>query len=150
MEEQKPRIMGVDFGDSRIGVALGDPLGIMATPLTIITRTEEEKDIGALIDIIRQNGVGRIVIGLPISMDGTLGKQAEKVKAFAAELAKNTDIPVEFKDERLSTVVAKNLLQEARKTDRKTRYDAAAAALILQSYLDGINGPPALPDEPGS
>ena len=142
--------MGVDFGDSRIGVALSDPLGIMATPLTIITRTEEEKDIGALIDIIRQNGVGRIIIGLPISMDGTLGEQAEKVKAFAAELGKKIDTPVEFQDERLSTVVAKNLVQEARKTDRKTRYDAAAAALILQSYLDANTGPPELPDEPGS
>ena len=148
MEEQKPRIMGVDFGDSRIGVALSDPLGIMATPLTIITRTEEEKDTGFLIDIIRNNGVGRIVIGLPISMNGTLGKQAEKVKAFAAELGKRIDIPVELKDERLSTVVAKNLVKEARKTDRKTRYDAAAAALILQSYLDDEGGPPELPDGP--
>ena len=142
--------MGIDFGDSRIGVALSDPLGIMATPLTIITRTEEEKDIGALIDIIRRNAVGRVVMGLPISMDGTLGKQAEKVKAFAATLAKKIDIPVEFKDERLSTVVAKNLVREARRTDRKTRYDAAAAALILQSYLDDKAGPPTLPDEPGS
>jgi len=147
MEENKPRIMGVDFGDSRIGVSLSDPLGIMATPLTIITRTEEEEDIDAIVDIIHQNEVGRIVVGLPISMDGTLGKQAEKVKAFAAELGKKIDIPVEFKDERLSTVVAKNLVQEARKTDRKTRYDAAAAALILQSYLDANAGPPALPDE---
>ena len=142
--------MGVDFGDSRIGVALSDPLGIMATPLTIITRTEEEEDIGTLIDIIHEKEVGRIIIGLPISMDGTLGEQAEKVKAFAAELGKKIDIPVEFQDERLSTVVAKNLVQEARKTDRKTRYDAAAAALILQSYLDANTGPPELPDEPGS
>ena len=142
--------MGVDFGDSRIGVALSDPLGIMATPLTIITRTEEEKDIDALVYIIHEKEVGRIIIGLPISMDGTLGEQAEKVKAFAAELGKKIDIPVEFQDERLSTVVAKNLVQEARKTDRKTRYDAAAAALILQSYLDANTGPPELPDEPGS
>ena len=142
--------MGIDFGDSRIGVALSDPLGIMATPLTIITRTEEEKDIGALIDIIRRNAVGRVVMGLPISMDGTLGKQAEKVKEFAATLAKKIDIPVEFKDERLSTVVAKNLVREARRTERKTRYDAAAAALILQSYLDDKAGPPTLPGESGS
>lgn len=142
--------MGIDFGDSRIGVALSDPLGIMATPLTIITRTEEDKDIGALVDIIHENGVGLVVMGLPISMDGTLGKQAEKVKAFAAKLGKKTTIPVAFKDERLSTVVAKNLVQEVRKTDRKTRYDAAAAALILQSYLDDSIGLPALPDESNS
>jgi putative Holliday junction resolvase len=141
MEANKPRIMGIDFGDSRIGIALSDPLGIMASPLTIITRTEETRDIEAIIDIIHQNEVGRIVMGLPISMDGTIGKQAEKVKQFAANLEKKVDIPVEFKDERLSTVVAKNLVQEVRKTDRKTRYDAAAAALILQSYLDD-NAPP--------
>ncbi len=142
--------MGVDFGDSRIGVALSDPLGIMATPLKIINRTEEEKDISALIDIINENEVGSVVIGLPISMDGTLGKQAEKVKEFAGELGKKIDIPVEFKDERLSTVVAKNLVREARKTDRKTRYDAAAAALILQSYLDANPGPSAPLDGPDS
>jgi len=136
MIEENKRIMGVDYGDSRIGVALSDPLGIMATPLTIVSRIREDKDIFALLDIAADNDVTRIIIGLPISMDGSMGPQAEKVKAFAAELARNTDIPIEFKDERLSTVVAKDLVQKARKTDRKTRYDAAAAALILQSYLD--------------
>lgn len=150
MEENKPRIMGIDFGDSRIGIALSDPLGIMASPLTIITRTEETRDIEAIIDIIHQNEVGRIIMGLPISMDGTIGKQAEKVKQFAAKLDKRVDIPVEFKDERLSTVVAKNLVQEVRKTDRKTRYDAAAAALILQSYLDDNAPPPIHFDESSS
>jgi putative Holliday junction resolvase len=150
MEANKPRIMGIDFGDSRIGIALSDPLGIMATPLTIITRTEEDEDIGAIIDIIRQNEVGRIVMGLPISMDGTIGKQAKKVKQFTAKLGKKVDIPMEFKDERLSTVVAKNLVQEVRKTDRKTRYDAAAAALILQSYLDDNAPPSALSGESNS
>ena len=139
--------MGIDFGDSRIGVALSDPLGIMATPLTIINRTKEEKDINKLVDIIHQNDVSCIVIGLPISMDGTLGRQVEKVKAFAAELGNKTDVPIEFQDERLSTVIAKNLVQEARKTDHKTRYDAAAAALILQSYLDADAGTSVLPDE---
>ena len=147
MEETKLRIMGIDFGDSRIGVALSDPLGIMASPLTIITRTEETRDIEVIIDIIHQNEVGRIVMGLPISMDGTISKQAEKVKQFATKLGNKIDIPIEFQDERLSTVVAKNMMQKARKTDRKTRYDAAAAALILQSYLDN-NAPPTSSEEP--
>jgi putative Holliday junction resolvase len=150
MGDQKPRIMGIDFGDSRIGIALSDPLGIMATPHTIITRMEEEKDIAAIVDIIQQNGVGKVVIGLPISMNGTLGMQAEKVKAFTENLSKNIDVPVEFQDERLSTVTAKNLVRESRKTDRKTRYDAAAAALILQSYLDDTAPPSDLSDEPDS
>jgi putative Holliday junction resolvase len=140
MEENTGRIMGVDFGESRIGIALSDPLGIMATPLTIITRTDEAKDIDTIADIIHENRVGRLVMGLPLSMDGSLGRQAEKVRDFAAELGKKTDIPIEFQDERLSTVAAKNLMREAKKTDRKTRYDAAAAALILQGYLDGTAG----------
>lgn len=126
------------MGDSRIGVALSDPLGIMASPLTILSRTDEEADIEAIIDIARQKEVGRIIIGLPLSMDGSLGQQAKKVKAFAAELSCQIDIPVEFKDERLSTVLAKRIVRNVRKTNRETRYDAAAAALILQSYLDDV------------
>lgn len=86
--------------------------------------------------ICRKNDVGRIIVGLPFSMDGTLGSQAEKVQGFVKELSRHTDLPVEFRDERLSTVLAKRYVQTARKTSRDTRYDAAAAALILQGYLD--------------
>jgi len=136
MENHKTRIMGLDMGDRRVGVALSDPLGILASPLTIISRTDEEADIEAIIAIARQYEVGRIIIGLPLSMDGSLGTQANKVKEFAAELSCQMDIPIEFKDERLSTVLAKRIVRNVRKTNRETRYDAAAAALILQSYLD--------------
>ncbi len=128
--------MGLDIGDVRIGVALSDPQGILASPLTIIKHTEEKADIAAIIDIIRQNQVGRVIAGLPISMDGSHGKQAEKVKAFVAELSRHTDVPVEFGDERLSTVTVKRMVREVRKPKRGTRYDAMAAALILQAYLD--------------
>ena len=140
--------MGLDIGDSRIGVALCDPLGILASPLTIISRTEGGADIREVIGIALKNKVERIIVGLPLSMDGSMGKQAEKVKVFAAELGRHTDIPVEIKDERLSTVVAKRMIQGVRKTNRDTRYDAAAAALILQRYLDdtamekGLHRPP--------
>ncbi len=128
--------MGLDIGDIRIGVALSDPLGVLASPLTIITRTDEEADIGAIIALIRQNQVEHVIAGLPLSMDSSLGKQAEKVKAFVMELCRHTEVPVEFRDERLSTVSAKRLVQGVRKTYKKTRYDAMAAALILQAYLD--------------
>jgi putative Holliday junction resolvase len=128
--------LGLDVGDSRIGVALSDPLGIMASPLTIISRTDSEADIAAIVDIIRKNDVGLIVVGLPLSMDGSLGRQAEKVQDFIAELSRHNDTPVEYKDERLSTVVARRIIRRVRKTDRTTRYDSAAAALILQAYLD--------------
>jgi putative Holliday junction resolvase len=149
MENYKTRMLGLDMGDSRIGVALSDPLGIMASPLTIISRTDEEADIEAIMAIARQNEVGRIIIGLPLSMDGSLGKQAEKVKEFAAELSCQIDIPVEFRDERLSTVSAKRIVRDVRKTNRETRYDAAAAALILQSYLDSALGTEEHQDESG-
>jgi putative Holliday junction resolvase len=77
-----------------------------------------------------------VIAGLPLNMDGSLGLQAEKTKAFIDELSRFIDVPVEYRDERLSTVSARGLIQEVRKTTRATRYDAAAAALILQSYLD--------------
>jgi putative Holliday junction resolvase len=130
------RILGLDIGDSRIGVALSDPLGVLASPLTIINRTDEKADIEAIIALIRQHQVERIVAGLPLLMDSRLGGQAEKVKAFVTALCRQTEVPVEFRDERLSTVSAKRLVHEVRKPDRGTRYDAMAAALILQAYLD--------------
>lgn len=108
----------------------------MATPLTIVTRTDDSAAIEKIAGIIRQNEVGRVIAGLPLNMDGTIGAQAEKTKTFITELSRNIDIPVEYRDERLSTVSARGLIQGVRKTTRATRYDAAAAALILQSYLD--------------
>jgi putative Holliday junction resolvase len=122
----------------------------MASPLTIISRQNDGTDIGAVIDIVRKNDVGRIIIGLPLSMDGTLGVQAEKVKDFTAALQRHTDLPIEFRDERLSTVLAKRIVQAVRKTNRGTRYDAAAAALILQSYLDDIAQTQGRDDDLGS
>ena len=117
-------------------MALSDPLGIMASPLTIITREDDETAVAEIVDIIRQNDVVHIVVGLPVNMDGTMGIQVEKVRDFIAVLCRHTEVPVEFKDERLSTVVAKRIIQRVRKTNRATRYDSAAAALILQAYLD--------------
>ena len=132
------RSLGLDVGDKRIGVALSDPGGILASPLTIITRGDERLDIEAIINIISQYQVEQIVVGLPYSMDGSLGKQAEKVQAFTQKLSSYTKIPVEFRDERLTTVAAKRLMHSVntKKTRRKVRDDAIAAALILQGYLD--------------
>jgi putative holliday junction resolvase len=115
---------------------LSDPLGILASPLKIIVRKNAAADVRAIIDIARANDAGRIIIGLPVNMDGTLGGQAEKVRDFVKELKLITPLPIEFRDERLTTVQAKQFMQSTRKTGRDTLYDAAAAALILQSYLD--------------
>jgi putative Holliday junction resolvase len=128
--------MGLDVGDSRIGTALSDPLGMLASPASIISRTEEEKDVLAVLDIVRDKKVERIIVGLPYNMDGSLGSQARKVKKFVEVLRGHTDVPIEFRDERLSTWDARERLRSTKKTSDKIRYDAAAAALILQGYLD--------------
>jgi putative Holliday junction resolvase len=130
------RSLGLDIGDKRIGVALSDPQGILASPLAIINCRDERADVEAIIAIINQHQAEQIIVGLPRSMDGSIGKQAEKVKAFTQELCNHTKVPVEFRDERLSTVLANRLMQEVKKTSEKVRRDAIAAALILQSYLD--------------
>lgn len=119
-------------------MALSDPGGILASPFTIINRQDERLDIEAIIDIVNQQQVKEIVIGLPRSMDGSIGQQAEKVKAFVQKLCQHTDVPVQLRDERLTTVLAKRLRQAVsrKKTKEKFRDDAFAAALILQGYLD--------------
>ncbi len=113
----------------------------MASPLAIIDRGDDGADIEAIIDVINRQQVEQIVVGLPRSMDGSIGRQAEKVQAFARELCDHTEVPVEFRDERLTTVSAKRLMQavntrKTRKTKKKVRDDAIAAAIILQGYLD--------------
>jgi putative Holliday junction resolvase len=140
--------MGLDIGDSRIGVALSDPLGIMASPLMIVTRSDEAKALAKIASIIREKEVVKVIAGLPLNMDGTRGNQVEKTDSFVAALASHIAIPIEYRDERLSTVTARELIQGVRKTRRDTRYDAAAAALILQGYLDESSPPAAAPEEP--
>lgn len=131
------RVMGLDIGDKRIGVALSDPGEVLASPFTIIERSHEEQDIATIVDIIAQENIGKIIVGLPRLMDGTVGQQAAKVEAFVERLSGYTQIPIELRDERLSTVSAKRLLQNSRrKAKKKPRYDAAAAAVILQAYLE--------------
>jgi len=139
----RTRSLGLDIGDKRIGVALSDPDGILASPLTIINRREEGLDIEAITNIVEQHQVQQIIVGLPHSMDGSIGKQAEKVKAFTQRLCQHTQVPIEFRDERLSTVSAKRLMREAnaRKAKKKARDDAIAAAIILQGYLDEEHKP---------
>jgi len=133
------RSLGLDIGDKRTGVALSDPLGILASPLLVIEHSDDEGDIGEILDLVRQYGVERIIAGLPRSMDGSLGPQAEKVRAFTEKLKEKSPVPVEFRDERLTTESAIELMGQAgkkRSYDRKISYDAAAAAVILQSYLN--------------
>ncbi len=130
--------MGLDVGDKRIGVALSDPEGMLASPFTIIDCKDAVADVEAITGIISQQQVKQVIVGLPRLMDGSLGEQAEKVKAFTQKLCSHTEVPVEFRDERLTTVSAKRLMRDTntRKAKKKVRHDAIAAALILQGYLD--------------
>jgi len=132
------RILGLDIGEKRIGVALSDPLGIMAGALTVIERTIDEATIKQIIDLGRENEVERIVVGMPRSLDGSLGKQAQAVQAFVDLLKEYTQLPVVAWDERLSTVAAERTLLEVgmKRDKRKKRRDSLAAAFILQGYLD--------------
>ena len=119
-------------------MALSDPGGILASPFTIIDRRDERQALDAIIDIINQHQVKQVVVGLPRSMNGSIGEQADKVRAFVQSLSSHTRVPVELRDERLTTVAARRLMQAAspKKSKRKARDDAVAAALILQGYLD--------------
>jgi putative Holliday junction resolvase len=132
------RCLGLDIGDRWIGVALSDPGGILATPLTIIERTQDSQALAAIIEIIKKQDVGQVIVGLPLSLDGTLSGQAEKVKEFADRLVEKIKVPMEYRDERLTTVMAQRLKRTSggKKGRVKARYDSQAAALILQSYLD--------------
>lgn len=138
------RTLALDIGDRWIGVALSDPTGLLATPLTVIRRTTEAADVGAVIEIIERQQVVRVIVGLPRSLSGQVGPQAAKVQQFAERLAARTPVPLEFRDERLSTVSAHRLMHEAgaKRAKRRTRDDAAAAAVILQGYLDEMRDRP--------
>ena len=134
------RVLGLDIGEKRIGVALSDPQGLLASALTIIERRDSAADIQAILNLVEKHGVERIVIGLPRSLNGSIGQQAEKVQAFSKMLGQKVDVPVESWDEWLSTVAAERLLIEvgARRAKRKKHRDAIAASFILQGYLDRL------------
>lgn len=131
------RYLGLDIGDRWIGVALSDPSAKLASPLTILKRSDDIADIEAIISITEQHDVGLVIVGLPRMLNGSLGIQAQKVEAFTRQLHDRIDIPVEFRDERLTTVSAHRLMRASgTKKSRRKRDDAIAAAVILQAFLD--------------
>ncbi|HEY96513.1 MAG TPA: Holliday junction resolvase RuvX [Dehalococcoidia bacterium] len=128
----------MDIGDKRIGVALSDQGGVIASPLTIIDRTNLQQDIEAVIALINENEARTIIAGLPLTAEGTIGHQAEKVKSFTDALAKHTEMPIVHRDESLTTFEARQLMRLTRQKKKREREkdDAIAAAFILQGYLD--------------
>ena len=131
------RYLGLDIGDRWIGVALSDPSAKLASPLTILKRNDDTADVETIVSIIEKHDVGLVVVGLPRMLNGSLGIQSQKVEAFTRQLQDRIDIPVEFRDERLTTVSARRLMRAAgTKKSRRKGDDAIAAAVILQAFLD--------------
>ena len=136
------RLMGIDFGDARVGIALSDPLGIMAQGYGAVKNDGTEQLFLDIQAIIREKEVTKIVIGLPKNMDGTEGFRSEATKVFAEKLKEYTDAESVFSDERLTTVSAHGFLSEmnVRGKKRKGAVDTLSAALILETYMKKHSG----------
>jgi len=132
------RILGIDAGDVRTGVALSDPGEFMASGLCTLTEYSEERLIDRLCALIALHNAEKVVLGLPVNMDGTKGFRAEKVEAFAAKLQEACRKEVILYDERCSTMMAHTILNESnvRGKKRKQTVDTLSAEIILQNYLD--------------
>jgi putative Holliday junction resolvase len=137
------KLLALDVGDRRVGVAVSDQTGLIATPLDVIQRSSKKKDFARIACLVREHGAGRIVVGHPLNADGSAGSQALRVERYAAALSdalrlEGLSLPVIMWDEYGSTQRAQALMIGAgrRSKDRRLRLDAAAAAVILQGYLD--------------
>ncbi|GAK42263.1 Holliday junction resolvase RuvX [Paenibacillus urinalis] len=132
------KILGLDYGDRRIGVAISDAFGWTAQGLEVIERRRDGDEFGRIHELVRENEVSEIVVGLPKNMNGTVGPRGELCMEFAQKLREMLDLPVHLWDERLSTVSAERTLVEAdvSRKKRKKVVDKMAASLILQNYLD--------------
>ena len=131
------RVAALDVGEARIGVAVSDELGITAQPLGVVRRVGGRRDLEALAAMLAPYAPVRLVVGLPLELRGSEGPQAARVRAFAEKAAAHLALPLEFWDERLTTVAAERTLLEADVSRRRRRevVDKIAASLILQGYL---------------
>jgi putative Holliday junction resolvase len=138
LTESPGRVLAVDLGTVRVGLALSDPLRITGQPWGRIPRRALRNDLGALIDIVRANDITVVVVGHPLLMSGISGERAKDAETFVARLRTELSCPVVLWDERLTSVQAERALVEGNvsRRDRRDVVDAAAAALLLQSWLD--------------
>jgi putative Holliday junction resolvase len=139
------RVLALDLGRSRIGVALSDETETLATGLATLRSAGARKDAQAIAALVREHAVGEVVVGMPYRLDGTAGSQGEEVLAFVARLRRRLAVPVVLRDERLTSVAADERLAEAgvRRRQRRERLDRTAAAIVLQEYLDERRAQPA-------
>lgn len=135
------KILAVDYGDARTGIAISDLLCSIVGSTTVIHSRNREKTLAEVVKLVQTNGVGELVVGLPKNMDGSEGPRAELCRAFAAQLEEATGLPVKLWDERRTTVEAHNILSahNYHGKKRKDTVDAVAASLILEGYL-GFRG----------
>jgi putative Holliday junction resolvase len=137
------KLLGLDVGERRVGVAVSDATGLIATPLAVLHRTSKVKDFAKIARMAREQDAAGLIIGHPLSADGSAGPQARRIERYVAALvealkADGVDLPVVLWDERMSTQRAQEAMIAAgrRARDRRARIDAVAAAVILQDYLD--------------
>lgn len=140
MSTSKPRILALDLGKKRIGLAISDPLGITAQGLPNLERRNKRTDLGELARLIEDKGVGLVLLGNPINMGGSEGRQSEWVRDFASALTGYTGVPVKLWDERLTTDEASRVLRQAGMSiaKRAASVDRLSAVILLQSYLDSL------------
>jgi putative Holliday junction resolvase len=135
------RVLGIDFGERRIGLALSDPKGTLASPLpTLKRRAGKRPPLAAIAEITEENGVDALVLGLPLTLEGEESEWTREIRNVGQALSDRTGLPVYFVDERLTSVRAERAVRSIglpkKKREEKERVDAAAAVLILQSWLD--------------
>jgi len=134
------KILGIDYGEKRIGLALSDPSNTVARSMKVLKRNETRSWLGEIKAIVHQNKVEKIIIGLPRNMNGSLGEKGKEVLAFVKVLEKVVRVPIVTWDERLTTVSAEKVLRQAElsRKKRKDILDKLSACIILQNYLDSI------------
>jgi putative Holliday junction resolvase len=130
------KVLALDFGSARTGVAVSDPTGIIARPLCVVERATSEAGLAELVRIIGEEQAEQVVLGLPLTLRGERGDQARETERFADQLRAHVDVPVVLFDERFTTDLAQQ-------TSSSTSLDARAAAHLLSSYLSWANGAPA-------
>lgn len=137
------RVLALDIGDRRIGIAVSDPTGLIARPLRVLERRSKKEDFAAIAALVAEYGVERVVVGRPLTPKGRVGQQAQRVERYTQALAEALPVPVELWDERYTTVAAEEILRETRKSSarrEKREVDAVAAAVLLQDYLAAQRG----------
>lgn len=132
------RILALDVGEKNIGLAISDKLGLIAQGLPTLRHQTKDEDISAIANILKVHHITEVVVGIPINLDGSLGKKAQEVAVFLEDLKKKITLPIKVWDERFTSVQAEKVLLEAglSRKKRKKKIDQLAARLILQNYLD--------------